>query len=86
MCGLTKVSTLNRAIAIKHAAAWEGHLGSKGHRTKVMQAKEEEAAREREAESERKRKAEEMEVEEREQDDEEEGSDGEELGEHGECR
>ncbi|KAG1781417.1 hypothetical protein EV702DRAFT_587594 [Suillus placidus] len=32
---------------IKHASAWEGHLGSKAHRTNVSRAKEEEKARER---------------------------------------
>lgn len=28
-------------LAIKHASAWEGHLGSKGHRTAVVRAREE---------------------------------------------
>ncbi|KAG1882089.1 hypothetical protein F4604DRAFT_443596 [Suillus subluteus] len=31
---------------IKHASAWDGHLGSKAHRTNVSRAKEEERARE----------------------------------------
>ncbi|KAG1821938.1 uncharacterized protein BJ212DRAFT_931384 [Suillus subaureus] len=31
---------------IKHASAWDGHLGSKVHRTNVSRAKEEERARE----------------------------------------
>jgi len=31
---------------IKHASAWDGHLGSKAHRTNVTRAKEEEKARE----------------------------------------
>ncbi|KAG2145237.1 hypothetical protein DEU56DRAFT_789592 [Suillus clintonianus] len=31
---------------IKHASAWDGHLGSKAHRTNVSRAKEEEKARE----------------------------------------
>ncbi|KAG2341446.1 hypothetical protein BDR05DRAFT_458693 [Suillus weaverae] len=32
---------------IKHASAWDGHLGSKAHRTNVSRAKEEERAKER---------------------------------------
>lgn len=32
--------------SIKHASAWDGHLGSKAHRTNVSRAKEEERARE----------------------------------------
>ncbi|EIM90853.1 uncharacterized protein STEHIDRAFT_144371 [Stereum hirsutum FP-91666 SS1] len=63
-------------LAIKHAAAWEGHLGSKGHRTKVAKAREEEAEKQRELE--RKRKAEEMEV-----DDDAEEYDGQSGGEDG---
>lgn len=34
------------AIKIKHASAWEGHLGSKVHRTNVARLKEQERARE----------------------------------------
>ncbi|EIN04968.1 hypothetical protein PUNSTDRAFT_55277 [Punctularia strigosozonata HHB-11173 SS5] len=34
--------------AVKHASAWEGHLGSKAHRTNVLRLKEEERKREEE--------------------------------------
>jgi zinc finger protein 830 len=42
---------------IKHAAAWEGHVGSKAHRVAVARLKEEEARREEEERHARKRKA-----------------------------
>ncbi|TFY75980.1 hypothetical protein EWM64_g8032 [Hericium alpestre] len=54
---------------VKHAEAWEGHIGSKAHRMAVMRLKEEEKRRQEEAarvEEERKRKAEEEEEEEEE--------------------
>jgi len=47
---------------VKHPSAWEGHLGSKAHRTNVIRLKEEERRREEEEEAQRtaslKRKAE----------------------------
>ena len=56
--------------AVKHASAWEGHVGSKAHRTnaarlrqeQARQAAAEEAEREREQQESLKRKATEMEV------------------------
>ena len=58
--------------AVKHASAWEGHVGSKAHRTnaarlrqeQARQAAAEEAEREREQQESLKRKATEMEVDE----------------------
>ncbi|KAL0954723.1 hypothetical protein HGRIS_003676 [Hohenbuehelia grisea] len=45
------------AISIKHSSAWEGHVGSKGHRTSVAKLKEEERVR---AEQRRQREKEEQ--------------------------
>lgn len=58
--------------AVKHASAWEGHIGSKAHRTNAARlreerAREEERERERERES-LKRKMAEMEVEDMDED------------------
>ncbi|KAA1467410.1 hypothetical protein DENSPDRAFT_832454 [Dentipellis sp. KUC8613] len=66
--------------AVKHAEAWEGHLGSKGHRTGVMRLKEEE--KRRQAEEEARRVEEERAAAKRKAEDEEEDAD-EEGGEEG---
>lgn len=61
--GLLKCSICHSVI--KHASAWDGHIGSKNHRTNVARLKEEErlkdAQREREERARGKRKAEEEE-------------------------
>lgn len=44
-------------VAVKHASAWEGHLGSKVHRTNIIRLREQEKQQQNEAELARKRKA-----------------------------
>ncbi|KIM84409.1 hypothetical protein PILCRDRAFT_818775 [Piloderma croceum F 1598] len=55
--GLLKCSVCHSVI--KHASAWDGHIGSKNHRTNVARLKEEERLREQEEKARGKRKAEE---------------------------
>ncbi|OJA09785.1 hypothetical protein AZE42_07219 [Rhizopogon vesiculosus] len=46
-------------LNVKHASAWDGHLGSKAHRINVTRTKEEERAREQQQAQSSKRKADE---------------------------